>query len=318
MVSMSAKHNFDALILGAGAAGLRCAIEAEKRWRRVAVVERAVRAGKKILISGAGRCNFTNLHCPAENFISANPQFAKSALARHTPADFIALVQSHSIPYHEKTLGQLFCDRAARDITDMLEAECQAANVDLFLDTAIHEVRHSTEFTLHATDTEFSAPALVVATGGLTIPKMGPTDFGYKLARQFGIKIREPRPALTPLLFEAADRSTYCDLAGVSAEVIASTDHHVFREAMLITHQGLSAPAILQISSYWNKGEPLRVDLAPNREVFASLRESSTRNAATARVAMQLALPNRFATRWLDTHLPQRWTNEDLARLEKK
>jgi predicted Rossmann fold flavoprotein len=302
-------HNYDAIILGAGAAGLMCAIEAGKRGRRVAVLERAARAGKKILISGGGRCNFTNLHCRPENFISANPHFAKSALARYTPADFIALVESHSIPYHEKTLGQLFCDRAARDITDMLEAECQAANVDLFLDTAIHEVRHSTEFTL---------PALVVATGGLTIPKMGATDFGYQLARQFGIKIREPRPALTPLLFEAADRSTYCDLAGVSTEVIASTDHHAFREAMLITHQGLSGPAILQISSYWNKGEPLHVDLAPNREVLASLRESSTRNAATARVAMQLALPNRFATRWLDAHLPPRWTNEDLARLEKK
>jgi predicted Rossmann fold flavoprotein len=311
-------HNYDALILGAGAAGLMCAIEAGKRGRRVAVLERAPRAGKKILISGGGRCNFTNLHCRPENFISANPHFAKSALARYTPADFIALIQGHSIPYHEKTLGQLFCDRAARDITDMLEAECRAANVDIFLNTAIQEVRHSAEFTARTADTEFSAPALVIATGGLTIPKMGATDFGYQLARQFGIKIREPRPALTPLLFEAADRSTYCDLAGVSTEVIASTDHHAFREAMLITHQGLSGPAILQISSYWNKGKSLRIDLAPDREVFASLGESSTRNAATARAALQLALPNRFATRWLDAHRPPRWTNEDLAHLEDK
>jgi predicted Rossmann fold flavoprotein len=311
-------HNYDAVILGAGAAGLMCAIEAGKRGRHVAVLERAARDGKKILISGGGRCNFTNIHCRPENFISANPHFAKSALARYTPADFIALVQSHSIPYHEKTLGQLFCDRAARDVTDMLEAECRAANVHLFVNVAIQEVQHSTEFTVRTADTEFLAPALVVATGGLTIPKMGATDFGYQLARQFGIKIRQTRPALTPLLFASADRSTYCDLAGVSTEVIAATDHHAFREALLITHQGLSGPAILQVSSYWNKGEPLRIDVAPDREVFASLRSSSTRNVATARAALQIALPNRFATRWLDAHLPPRWTNEDLARLERQ
>ena len=310
-------HNYDAVILGAGAAGLMCAIEAGKRGRRVAVLERAARAGKKILISGGGRCNFTNLHCRPDNFISANPHFAKSALARYTSADFIALVQSHSIPYHEKTLGQLFCDRAAWDITDMLESECRAAKVDIFLNTAIYEVRHATEFMVRAGDAEFSAPALVVATGGLTIPKMGATDFGYQLARQFGIKIRETRPALTPFLFEGSDRSTYCDLAGVSTEVIAAVDDQAFREAMLITHQGLSGPAILQISSYWTKGQPVRIDLAPDREVFASLRSSSTRNAATARAALQLALPNRFATRWFDAHLPSRWTNEALARLER-
>jgi predicted Rossmann fold flavoprotein len=312
-------HNYDALILGAGAAGLMCAIEAGKRGRRVAVLERAARAGKKILISGGGRCNFTNLHCRPENFISANPHFAKSALARYTPSEFIALVESHSIPYHEKTLGQLFCDRSARDITDMLEAECRAAKVDIFLNTSIQEVRHATEFTVHVAEAEFLAPVLIVATGGLTIPKMGATDFGYQIARQFGIKIRETRPALTPLLLQSRDRSTYCDLAGVSTEVIAaSTDHHAFREAMLITHQGLSGPAILQISSYWNKGEPLHIDLAPHREVFASLRASSTRSIAAARAAIQLALPNRLATRWLDAHLPPRWTNEDLSHLEQK
>ncbi|HEX3544150.1 MAG TPA: NAD(P)/FAD-dependent oxidoreductase [Candidatus Acidoferrum sp.] len=311
-------NTYDALILGGGAAGLLCAIEAGKRGRRVAVLERAARVGKKILISGGGRCNFTNLHCRSDNFISANPHFAKSALARYTPADFIALVQNHSIPYHEKTLGQLFCDRAARDITDMLEAECRAVTVDIFLNTAILEVRHSTEFAVSTGNTELSAPTLVVATGGLTIPKMGATDFGYQLARQFGIKIRETRPALTPLLLESRDRSTYCDLAGVSTEVVAATDHHAFREAMLITHQGLSGPAILQVSSYWNKGELVTINLAPDREVFASLRSSPTRNVAAARAALQLALPNRFATRWLDAHLPPRWTNEDLARLEKQ
>ncbi len=310
--------NYDAVILGAGAAGLMCAIEAGKRGRRVAVLERAARAGKKILISGGGRCNFTNLHCRPEDFISANPHFAKSALARYTPADFIALVESHSIRYHEKTLGQLFCDRAARDITDMLEAECRAAKVDTFLNTAIQEVRHATEFNVRTAEAEFSAPALVVATGGLTIPKMGATDFGYQIARQFGMKIRDTRPALTPLLLGSRDRSTYCDLAGVSTEVIASTDHHAFREAMLITHQGLSGPAILQVSSYWNKNEPLLIDLAPDRDVFATLRASSTRNVAAARAAIQVALPNRLAARWLDAHLPPRWSNEDLTRFERE
>jgi predicted Rossmann fold flavoprotein len=280
------------------------------------VLERAARIGKKILISGGGRCNFTNLHCRPDNFISTNPHFAKSPLARYTPADFIALVESHSIPYHEKTLGQLFCDRSARDITEMLEAECRAANVDIFVNTDVQEIRHTTEFVVSTTGGEFSAAALVVATGGLTIPKMGATDFGYQVARQFGIKIRETRPALTPLLLNSRDRANYCDLAGVATEVIASANGHAFREAMLITHQGLSGPAILQISSYWQKNAALKIDLAPDREVFAGLRHSSTRNLALARAAVQLALPKRLATRWLEINAPPGWTNEDLARME--
>jgi predicted Rossmann fold flavoprotein len=309
---------YDAVIVGAGAAGLMCAIEAGKRGRRIAVLERAARVGKKILISGGGRCNFTNLYCRPENFISANPHFCKSALARYTPDDFIALVESYSIPYHEKTLGQLFCDRSARDITGMLEAECLAAKVDIFLNIAVEEVLHATEFILRTANDTFCAPVLVIATGGLTIPKMGATDFGYQVARQFGLKIRQTRPALTPLLLDSRDRSAYCDLAGVSAEVVASTDHHAFREAMLITHQGLSGPAILQISSYWQPGETLYIDLAPGREVLAPVLASSTRNVAATRAAMQLALPSRFATRWLDQHIPAGWTNADLARLESE
>jgi hypothetical protein len=311
-------HHYDALILGAGAAGLLCAIEAGKRGRRVAVLERAARVGKKILISGGGRCNFTNLHCQPDNFISANPHFAKSALARYTPADFIALVESHAIPYHEKTLGQLFCDRSARDVTGMLESECRAANVEIFLNTAIREVSRTTEFVVRSADQEFTAPVLVVATGGLTIPKMGATDLGYQLASQFGLKIREPRPALTPLLLNRADRSTYCELAGVATEVIASTDGRAFREAMLVTHLGLSGPAILQISSYWREGQPLHIDIAPDRDVLAAVRESSTRNIASIRAALQLALPNRFATRWLEAHPPSGWGNDDLLRLERE
>jgi predicted Rossmann fold flavoprotein len=316
-MSQENSHPYDAVILGAGAAGLMCAIEAGKRGRRVAVLERAARIGKKILISGGGRCNFTNFHCRPENFISANPHFVKSALARYTPADFIALVESHSIPYHEKTLGQLFCHRSASDITGMLEAECRAAGVDIFVDTDVREVSRATEFVVRCANTEFTAPVLVVATGGLTIPKMGATDFGYQLARQFGIRIRETRPALTPLLLNSRDRSNYCDLAGVSTEVIASSDGHSFREAMLITHQGLSGPAILQISSYWQKNSLLKIDLAPEREVFLAMRQSSTRNVVATRAALRSPLPNRLAARWLEINAPAGWTNEDLMRMER-
>jgi predicted Rossmann fold flavoprotein len=314
----TAVHKFDAVVLGAGAAGLLCAIEAGKRGRRVAVLERADRAGKKILISGGGRCNFTNLHCQPENFISANPHFAKSALARYTPADFIALVEKHRIPYHEKTLGQLFCDRSAHDVTDMLEAECQAAGVQVFLKCIVREVVRTTEFIVRTDAGEFRAPALVVATGGLSIPKIGATAFGYDLARQFGLKIREPRPALVPLVLGERDRNQYCDLTGVSTEVIVAADHQSFREKMLITHRGLSGPAILQISSYWREGKAIRIDLAPDCEVTAAICESKVRNLAAARSAFQEFLPKRFAARWLDLHAPSAWTNQALALLERQ
>jgi len=311
-------HKLDAVVLGAGAAGLLCAIEAGKRARRVAVLERADRAGKKILISGGGRCNFTNLYCQPENFISANPHFAKSALARYTPAEFIVLVEKHRIPYHEKTLGQLFCDRSAHDITDMLEAECQGAGVQVFLESGIREVARTTEFVVRTDAAEFHSPALVVATGGLSIPKMGATAFGYDLARQFGLRIREPRPALVPLTLSEKDRTQYCDLAGVSAEVIVGTDHQSFREKMLITHRGLSGPAVLQISSYWSEGTSMSVDLAPGRDVTAAIREAKVRNMAAARSAFQGILPKRFATRWLDLHAPSAWTNQALSQLERQ
>ena len=244
-------QSFDVLILGGGAAGLMCAIEAGKRGRRVAVLEHADRLGKKILISGGGRCNFTNIHCQPENFISANPHFAKSALARYTPADFIELVEKHHIPYHEKTLGQLFCDRSAREILQMLEQECASAGVTIFLNTKIAEVTKTQDFVVRTANAEFRAPKLVVATGGLSIPKIGATSFGYDLARQFGLRIREPWPGLVPLVLSGEDRTRYCDLSGVSAEAMVSCDGQQFREKMLITHRGLSGPAILQISSYW-------------------------------------------------------------------
>jgi predicted Rossmann fold flavoprotein len=310
-------HKFDALILGAGAAGLLCAAEAGKRGRRVAVLERADRIGKKILISGGGRCNFTNIHCRPENFISANEHFAKSALARYTPSDFIALVEKHRIPYHEKTLGQLFCDRSAQDITNMLEAECREAGAQIFLNIKIQDVQHTTEFVVRTDSAEFRAPVLVVATGGLSIPKIGATSQGYDLARQFGLNIVKTRPALVPLVFAKKEQSLYSDLAGVSAPIAVSVDHQTFREQMLFTHRGLSGPAILQISSYWEKGQPLCIDLAPDREVISSIRKAKTRNLSAARAAFLGILPKRFAERWLELHEPPSWTNEALDWLER-
>ena len=311
-------QQFDTLVLGGGAAGLMCALEAGKRGRRVAVLERAERTGKKILISGGGRCNFTNIHCSPENFISANPHFAKSALARYTPSDFVALVEKHRIPYHEKTLGQLFCDRSAHDILEMLESECRDAGVRLFVKTAIQEVLRTTEFVVRAGETEFRAPVLVVATGGLSIPKMGATGFGYDLARQFGLAIREPRPGLVPFVFDAEDRHRYCDLAGVSADVAVSCDDQRFREKMLITHRGLSGPAILQISTYWKPGQPVAIDLAPDGDVTAGLREPmNSRNISAMKSSLRKFLPIRFSNRWLDLHAPSAWTNSGLAELER-
>ena len=310
-------QKFDAIVLGAGAAGLMCAIEAGKRGRRVVVLERADRVGKKILISGGGRCNFTNLYCQPENFLSANPHFAKSALARYTPADFIGLVEKHHIPYHEKTQGQLFCDGSAREIVSMLEEECQRAGVTILVGVAVSEIRKESVFIVKAGEREFRAPALAIATGGLSIPKIGATAFGYEVARQFGINIQECRPALVPLTFNTEDRKGYSDLAGVSAEVIASCDSQQFRDKMLITHRGLSGPAILQISSYWQKSAPLAIDLAPGQEWTAPLlKPKARRDLAAAKNALRAVLPARFGDRWLELHPMKDWTNSSLAELE--
>ena len=312
-------QKFDALILGAGAAGLMCAIEAGKRGRRVAVMEHADRLGKKILIAGGGRCNFTNIHCRPENFISANPHFAKSALARYTPADFIALVEKHRIAYHEKTLGQLFCDGSAREIVSMLEDECRAAKVTIFLNVDVREVNRRDEFRVKTSNAEFTAPALVVATGGLSIPKMGATSFGYDLARQFGLKIREPRPGLVPFILDKRDRASYCDLAGVSAEVIASCNGQQFHENMLITHRGLSGPAILQVSSFWKSPEAISIDLTPGREATAMFRDSKMpRNSGSLKSELRKVLPARVTDRWLELHVPTSWTNAALADFERQ
>ena len=296
-----------------------CAIEAGKRGKRVLLLERADRIGKKILISGGGRCNFTNLHATAENFISRNPHFAKSALSRYSPAHFIKLLEKHHIPYHEKKLGQLFCDRSATDITTMLEQECLAAGVEIRVNTNIKEVCKSDCFALRANDATFTTPQLVVATGGLSIPKIGATSFGYDLARKFGLKIQPSRPALVPLLFTEPDRLRWSDLAGVSTEIIASIDgRHPFREKMLFTHRGLSGPAILQISSYWDGVKPVSIDLAPGLDLIALLRSRGGRDQSSWKSLLREIFPRRLADRWLEIHPLAGNSDHALAEAERK
>jgi predicted Rossmann fold flavoprotein len=311
-------RSFDAIVLGGGAAGLMCAIEAGKRGRRVVVLERAERIGKKILISGGGRCNFTNVHTQPENFLSANPHFCKSVLARYTPQDFIALVEKHKIRYHEKHKGQLFCDGSAREIVAMLEEECRRAGVTIVVSASVREVSRVDGFIVETSAERYRAPALVVATGGLSIPKIGATSFGYELARKFELKVRECCPALVPLTFGADDRRDYGDLAGVAAEVTASSDGQEFHDKMLITHRGLSGPAILQISSYWYPGKAIAIDLAPERAWVKPLVQGEMRkDAAALKGALRGVLPQRLADRWIDLHSPQDWTNHSLTELER-
>jgi predicted Rossmann fold flavoprotein len=318
MTDPTPARSFDAIVIGGGAAGLMCAIEAGRRGRRVAVLERAERCGKKILISGGGRCNFTNLYAQPDNFICANEHFSKSALARYTPSDFIALVEKHGIRYHEKTLGQLFCNRSAQDILSMLELECRDAGVRIFRHAHVANITRSTRFTVATREAEFHAPTLVIATGGLSIPKMGATGFGYDIARQFGHKIRATKPGLVPLLFAKAQRDGWCDLAGVASAIAASdaARTQTFHESMLITHRGLSGPAILQISSYWNAGDAIHLDLAPAKHVVSKVRAGTERTTASVRTALNAALPHRLAVRWFDTHAPATWSNDSLAQFE--
>jgi predicted Rossmann fold flavoprotein len=298
------------LVLGAGAAGLMCAIAAGQRGRRVTVLEHNPAAGRKILISGGGRCNFTNRYTRPADFISRNPHFAKSALARYTPADFVQLLEKHGIAYHEKTLGQLFCDRSAHDIAAMLLAECAAAEVRLVLDCAVRSVVQqpgASGFAVETAHGTFHAASLVVATGGLSIPKIGATPLGYRIAAQFGLEIVETRPALVPLALSGEDQRRWCDLAGVSTETVAAAGGHAFRERMLFTHRGLSGPAVLQASSYWRPGEPFTLDLLPEVDFARVLHErKARRDRAEAKTVLAEFLPKRLADRWFDLHAASR------------
>lgn len=312
---------------------MMAALEAGRRSRRVLLLDHNERPGRKILISGGGRCNFTNIHTRAESFLSENPHFARSALARYTPAEFIAMVERHGIAHHEKKLGQLFCDGSAQQIVTMLESECGAAGVESRWGVRVSGVRlgsgddGGSRFVVETSVGEFRCEAVIVATGGLSIPKMGATGFGYDLARQFGHAIVEPRAALVPLVFGPEDCTRWCDLAGVSADSVARAESAEpkkraavpeFREKLLVTHRGLSGPAVLQASSYWRPGAAVNFDLAPERQVFGPLRKrDARRDAATAKSLLREVLPARMAERWVDlmTENPD-WTNAGLDRLE--
>lgn len=287
---------YDAIVLGAGAAGMFCAAEAGKRGVRVLLVDHNDAPGRKILISGGGRCNFTNIHTAPDRYLSANPHFAKSALARYTPADFVELIDRHGIAWHEKTLGQLFCDGSAKQIVAMLREECDAGGVDWALGQAVGEVGHSDGcFTLSLAGRRVSAPQLVIATGGPAIPKLGATGYAYDLARRFGMKVVEPRPALVPLTL-GGDDVLFLELSGVAAPVEASAGKARFREAALFTHRGLSGPAILQASSYWRHGEAVGIDFLPDRPADWLVAAKRARPRQTVAKALAEALPERLAT----------------------
>ncbi|MEL6542118.1 MAG: NAD(P)/FAD-dependent oxidoreductase [Pseudomonadota bacterium] len=297
-------QSYDVIILGAGAAGLMCAAVAGQAGLRVAVLEKANQPGKKILISGGGRCNFTNLGSGPANYLSNNPHFAKSALARYTPADFIEMVDRHGIAWHEKTLGQLFCDGSAKQIVQMLLDECPDDRVDVICDAEVTAVAHEEGvFGVSASGQSFSAPSLVIATGGPSIPKMGATGFAYDLARQFGLKVVEPRPALVPLTLGGED-VLFRELSGVSAPIIAShgTGKRAtkFEEAALFTHKGLSGPAILQISSYWRSGEEIGVAFLPAADTDWLLAAKRDRPRATLKSVLREQLPDRLADALFD------------------
>ena len=287
--------NYDTIILGGGAAGLFCAARAGQRGKRVLVLERANKVGKKILISGGGRCNFTNVNAGPANYLSSNPHFAKSALARYSPKDFIELVDSYGIAHHEKTLGQLFCDGPAQQIVDLLLAECAKGNVEIRCEEDIEQVSHSDQtFTVVTQNGTYSAPALVIATGGPSIPKMGATGFAYDLARQFGLKVVEPRPALVPLTL-GGEQVLFREISGVSAPVVASANKANFAEAALFTHRGLSGPAILQVSSYWKPGDAVSINFLPDHSEGWLLEAKRLKPRATLTSVLREVLSDRLA-----------------------
>jgi predicted Rossmann fold flavoprotein len=333
-------------VIGGGAAGLFCAIEAGKRGRKVLVLEHAERIGKKIAISGGGRCNFTNLNTSPDNFISDNPHFCKSALARYTPAEFVSLVEKHGIPYHEKKLGQLFCDGSSGTIIEMLLTEASEAGVEIRCGSLVRSVSKSVPladrgprrshvglmvaggtsmgeglFEIETQANRFTSQSLVVATGGLSIPPLGATDFGYRLARQFGLTIREPWPALVPFTLSRETLRELSPLSGVSLDASVSCQGSQFRENILITHRGLSGPAILQISSYWRPGLSLTINLLPDHDALKLLREEENKELTLANFLSQL-LPRRFAVAWCALNYPsqplKRYTPAQFAAIAQK
>ena len=299
---MRASKPFDAIVIGAGAAGMMCAAVAGQRGRRVLLIDHYRKLGEKIRISGGGRCNFTNLHCAPEHFLSQNADFCRSALARFGPRDFIALVERYGIQYHEKTLGQLFCDESATQIIAMLRSECDRGGVEWRMPCSVAAIRrHDGTFGVDAEDGWFESRALVIATGGLTVPKIGATPFGYRIAREFGLDVVPPRPGLVPLTLAPQLLARFAALAGVALDCRVACNAGAFRERMLFTHHGLSGPAILQISSYWNTGDTLEIDLLPDREAQAWLLAEHTSRQRLDNVLAGV-WPRRLAQTWCELH----------------
>ena len=317
----------DVVVIGGGAAGIFCAIEAGKRGRNVVVLEHADRIGKKIAISGGGRCNFTNLHTSADNFISTNPHFCKSALARYTPTDFVSLIEKHGIAYHEKKLGQLFCDGSSREIIEMLLTEARAAGVEIRCGSLVRNVSSSAaggssqNFTIETDQDTLISESLVVATGGLSIAPLGATDFGYRLARQFGLTIVEPWPALVPFTLSRETLRQMGPLSGISLDALVSCDGRQFRENILITHRGLSGPAILQISSYWRPRLSITINLLPDLDALQMLTEQENKEITLANFLSQF-LPRRFVLAWCALNFPsqpiKRYTSRELAEIARQ
>ena len=307
----------DVVIIGAGAAGMMCAIEAGKRGRNVVLLDHAEKLGEKIRISGGGRCNFTNIGTRPEHFLSANPDFCRSALARYTPRDFIALVEKHGIAWHEKKLGQLFCDKSAQQIIDMLKTECDDARVQWCMPAKVTSIEKRERFLIATNRGNFESAALVIASGGLSIPQIGASPFGYRIAQQFGLKVTQLRPALVGLTFAPETLTQFADLSGVSVDAVVSCNDVSFRENLLVTHRGLSGPAILQISSYWRPGLDLSVNLLPDRDAREILESAQASEKLLANVLGEV-LPQRFAQRWVESNFENQPVKRfDAARLRE-
>ncbi|MBI5076439.1 MAG: NAD(P)/FAD-dependent oxidoreductase [Nitrospirae bacterium] len=292
----------DVIIIGAGASGLICAIEAGKRGRSVLVLDHSQKIGSKIRISGGGRCNFTNLHVSAEHYISQNPHFCRSALSRYTPEDFISLLRKYRITFHEKEAGQLFCDATSAEIIVMLRAECEKAGADIHLGCSVKSIKHDGLFSVATDRGTFQAESLVIATGGLSYPKLGATDFGIKIAEQFKINVISPRPGLVPLTLSGKELEIFRDLSGVSINAEVTVNRTSFRGSLLFTHRGLSGPAILQISSYWNKGDLLSIDLLPGVNAYELLL-ANRQSRKEIKTLLSQYLPSRFTQAWCSNYL---------------
>jgi predicted Rossmann fold flavoprotein len=302
---MKGRLRYDVIIIGAGAAGLMCAIVAGKRGRKVLIIEHAEKIGKKILISGGGRCNFTNIDAKPENFISENLHFSKSALARYTPQDFLSLVEKHNIKYHEKKLGQLFCNTSAKEIIAMLQKECDDAGVEIKVNCTVTGIIKNEKFTIKTNIGDFEPESVVIASGGISIPQMGATDFGYKIAKQFGLNLTKILPGLVPFVIK---NNPFAELSGVSVDSVVSCNGTSFRENILFTHKGLSGPAILQISSYWNDGNEISINLLPDKNITQLIEDSKASKIELLNLLSQ-HLPKRFAEKWCELYFKSKLIN---------